>query len=73
MHACAAGPNLPGRPKNDTPRCHWQREVNVIEGFRMVLGGLPMPCFFATEFTKSNFLPCRLSTLTRSCETRPVF
>ena len=30
VHACAAGPNLPGRRKSDTARCHWQREVNVI-------------------------------------------
>ena len=30
VHACAAGPNLPGRQKSDTASCHWQREVNVM-------------------------------------------
>ena len=32
----------------------------------VVLGGKPTPCFFffATEFAKSNFLPCQLSMIT---------
>ena len=28
--------------------------------------------FFATEFVKSIFLPCRSSTITGSCESRPM-
>ena len=46
--------------------------VCTIDEFRMVLGGQPTPCFFTTEFAKSNFLPCRSSTITRSCEARPM-
>ena len=30
-----------------------------IDEFCIVLGGQPMPCFFTTEFVKSNFLLCR--------------
>ena len=39
----------------------------------MVLGGQPTPCFFfITDYAKNNFLPCRSSTITRSCEARPM-
>ena len=31
-----------------------------IDEFRIVLVGQPTPCFFTTEFVKSNFLPCQV-------------
>ena len=45
-----------------------------IDEFRMVLSGQPMPCFFffTKEFAKSNFLPCRSSTIMRLCEACPM-
>ena len=46
--------------------------LTLIDEFRMVLGGQPTPCFFTTEFVKNSFLPCRSSTITRSCEARPM-
>ena len=49
----------------------WHHQTS--DEFRMVLGGQPTPCFFfTTEFAKSNFLPCRSSTITRSCEASPM-
>ena len=58
VHACAAGPNLPGRQKSDTACCHWQREVHVIRRplprttGRTSEGGRTSECLHASSWSK---------------------
>ena len=52
VHACAAEPNLPGRQKSDTARCHWQREVNVIRRPLPRTTGRTSECLHASSWSK---------------------
>ena len=57
----------------ENPNTAHNLKSQSLDEFCMVLGGQPTPClFFTTEFAKSNFLPCRSSTTTRSCEASPM-
>ena len=51
---------------------HWTGAQHSIDEFHMVLGGQPTAFFFTTEFAKKHFLSYPSSTITRSCEARPM-